>query len=54
MWNKTVADPSEVKFVFDVLLFVYRNVVTVAVEKICVEVLNDRNCTQYNYVDVAY
>jgi len=54
MWSKTVAYPSGVKFVFDALLSVSCNVVTVAVERICVQVLNDRNCTKYSYVDDVY
>jgi hypothetical protein len=54
MWSKKVADPSEVKFVFDILLLVSCNVVTVAVERICMEVLNDRNYTKYSYVDDVY
>jgi hypothetical protein len=54
MWSKTVTDPLEVKSVFAILLSVSCNVVTVAVERICVEVLNDRNCTKYSYVDDVY
>ena len=38
MWSKTVADPSEVKFVFDILLSVSCNVVTAALDRIFVEV----------------
>jgi hypothetical protein len=54
MWSKTIANPSEVKFVFDALLSVSCNVVTVAVERICVQVLNEKNCTKYSYVDDVY
>jgi len=49
-----VAYPSGVKFVFDALLSVSCNGVTVEVERICVQVLNDRNCTKYSYVDYVY
>jgi len=54
MWSKTVAYPSGVKFVFDALLSVSCNVVNVAVGRIFVQVLNDRNCTKYSYVDDVY
>lgn len=54
MWSKTVAYPSGVKFVFDALLSVFCNVVAIAVERICVQVLNDRNCTKYSYIKDVY